>query len=454
VTKPPSLRWLLISRLVVAQAGLLTTLVLTFVCILWATGHLITLEPDDETIDAVRSAIARDAKGDIFVRETEALAKRKRESPELWYVVRDRANHQFVCGNVPAPFAHIGTALDDIGQARLGWTFGGPPRPNARMRWVETAAGSFQIVAGSAGRVSWTLVLRAVALILASIVVPVVVVMTLTTLFVIPLAVRRALSGLDRVADHAQSIEVNNRDARLPTEQVPAEVAPLVQAINDALQRIDDGYARHQRFLADAAHELRTPIAVLQTRIESLPPSDAVTRSLEDTQRLSTLADQLLDIERLKHSPKPNSEIDLVNIGRSITAEMAPLAIAAGYDIAFESQLAKCVILGDGSAIGRALTNLVQNAIDHGGRRGQILVFVELPASVSVLDQGPGIAPQEQHRVFEPFYRGSQAGGERGGRGAGLGLNLVQEVVRLHGGNIEVCNRPGAGACIKIIFQG
>src|SRR5215475_4936880 len=111
---------------------------------------------------------------------------------------------------------------------------------------------------------------------------------------------------------------------------IPLEVAPLVTAVNEALARLDEGYSRHKRFVADAAHELRTPIAILNTRLEALQDGPDKTRLLEDTARLATLAEQLLDIQRLDQCRDPFSRVDLAIIAQNVAADLAPLAIAGG----------------------------------------------------------------------------------------------------------------------------
>jgi signal transduction histidine kinase len=227
---------------------------------------------------------------------------------------------------------------------------------------------------------------------------------------------------------------------------VPNEIVPLVVAINDALRRLDEGFDRRQRFLVDAAHELRTPIAILQTRIESTEPGPHTARLIEDVRRLSTLADQLLDTERLKQTAAPQSDIDLVDVAQHVTSDLAPLAIAAGYEIAFESSVKQAPLSGDQGALERALANLIHNAIEYGGRRGKIVVSVTA-SSVSVTDEGPGIPLNDRERVFEPFYRLNS-----GSRGAGLGLNLVREIVRLHDGMIDIQDGPNGGTRVTMAF--
>jgi signal transduction histidine kinase len=441
-----SLRWLLVSRLVGLQALMLTGLVLTIVGVLWGGGYIVSLEPEDEIISVIENAIARDQAGAMIVRDTPALARQRASMPELWFLVRDKKGNRVSQGDVPPEFARIGDALDDVGQARLGWNIDDAPRATARMRWVSSAAGRVQILTGSGGTVPWHRFAAAIATLFLSVVLPILAVMALTTLVATPIVVRRALLGLGHAAAQAKRIDTDKRGARLTLDQVPNEIVPLVVAINDALRRLDDGFDRRQRFLVDAAHELRTPIAILQTRIESTEPGPHTTRLLEDVRRLSTLADQLLDTERLKQTATPQSGIDLVEVAQHVTSELAPLAIAAGYEIAFESSVKQAPLSGDQGALERALANLIHNAIEYGGRRGKIVVSVTA-SSVSVTDEGPGIPPNDRERVFEPFYRLNS-----GSRGAGLGLNLVREIVRLHDGMIDIQDGPNGGTRVTMAF--
>nr|WP_308777029.1 HAMP domain-containing sensor histidine kinase [Bradyrhizobium sp. Arg816] len=236
---------------------------------------------------------------------------------------------------------------------------------------------------------------------------------------------------------------------QLPLDEVPIEIAPLVKAINDALGRLDKGYERHRRFLADAAHELRTPIAILSTRVSSLAAGPEKTLLLEDTTRLSVMAGQLLDLQRLDQGTDAFAAVDLIGVARRVVLDLAPLAFAAGYEMSFEHEDEAVVVTGDQTALERALTNLVQNAIDHGRRRGTILVRVTNDGRIEVCDDGDGIPPEEREHIFEPFHRLHQ-----GGRGAGLGLDLVQSIMRLHGGHIEADQAPSGGACMRMVFPG
>lgn len=313
-----------------------------------------------------------------------------------------------------------------------------------RAGFTFETGGDVRILDGPGGEVAMRDIVRSLLLTFGTVILPSLIPMIVATLVATPIVVRSALSGLGDIVDQAERIDVGQRGARLSAAHAPAEVGPLVAAVNDALGRLDEGYERHKRFLADAAHELRTPIAILHTRIESLPNEPGKTRALEDVARLATLAEQLLDLQRLQQPIDHRVRIDLVAVGRKVAADLAPLAIAAGYEMAFEATEDKAFVMGDRLSLERAVVNLVQNAIEHGGRAGTITVNV-IGGAIDVSDEGPGIPLEHRERIFEPFYRLHPHE-----RGAGLGLNLVHEVVRLHHGHVEVVDAPGPGARIRI----
>lgn len=445
--RPHSLKWRLVSRLVLLQAVMLTLFVVLVLCALWYTGFLGSIDPEDTTINAVRDSIGRSANGALVLRETPALARERATSPSFWFVAHDMQGQTLSEGEVPPEYARIGDALGAVGQARFGWNLGDPPRSNARFKRVTTTAGVVQILAGPGSTVPFGFYLSALGTVLATIIVPLILVMALATLLVTPFVVRRAHRGLGHVATQAEKINIDERGTRLPLDDVPQEVTPLVTAVNSALGRLDDGYERHKRFLLDAAHELRTPIAILQTRLESLPASPVNGRLLEDVARLGILAEQLLDLQRLSQNGMQFAAVDLVAVGRRVAADLAPLAIAAGYAMSFEPEIARVAVRGDQAALERAMINLVQNAIQHGGRKGTITIRVKPDAAVVVEDEGAGVPPDQRSAIFEPFRRLRARD-----RGVGLGLNLVQEIVQLHRGQVVVTEASGGGACFTMKF--
>ncbi|QCI64103.1 sensor histidine kinase [Phreatobacter stygius] len=441
-----SLKWRLVWRLVLLQGAMLALLLVLAVGTLWATGYLID-EPDEDAVaDAVQVALTRDAEGRLMLRRTKELVQLRQDSPNLWFIVRDRQGQVLSEGQAPPEFARIGDALDHISQARLGWQIGDEPGlPTARVKRVDTAAGNVQIISGSGGKLLLRKLVLGASILFLSAILPNLVLMTLATIIATSMVVRRALAGLGEAAAEAERIDIDKRGMRLPADTVPTEVTPLVKAVNDALGRLDEGYERHKRFLVDAAHELRTPIAILQTRLEALPQTPDKTRLLEDIARLANLAEQLLDLQRLNQRVGHFAPIDLVTIGRRVATDLAPLAIAAGYELSFDTAAQAVPVMGDQAALERALTNLVQNAIQHGGRRGAITIAVTADGSVEVADEGDGIPADQHERIFEPFHRLTPLD-----RGAGLGLNLVREIADIHGGDVSVFERPGGGACFRL----
>jgi signal transduction histidine kinase len=453
--KPRSLKWRLLCRLITLQAVALTALILLLMlgtAVLWRSGILST-EYEGGTLDAIRDSLVRDENGALVLRPTPELAALRAEIPNFWFIARDEQGHRLSEGEVPDQFKAVAAALDYVSEARLGWKAGVASPPAALIRWHDTAgAGKVQIMTGAQGHISIRRLVAAapplVLMALTNVVLPISILMALVTLAATPFVVRRAMSGLDDAAAQAERIDIDRRGVQLSVTNVPLEVMPLVKAVNDALDRLDKGYERHKRFLADAAHELRTPIAILTTRLSSLPSSPEKTQLLEDATRLSVLTGQLLDLQRLDQHPEQLAPVDLTGIARRVVLDLAPLAFAAGYEMAFEPEDESGITArGDQTSLERALTNLVQNAIDHGGRRGTITVRVARAGWIEVCDDGDGIPPAEREQVFEPFHRLKQ-----GGRGAGLGLDLVQRIMQLHGGYAEVADGPSKGACLRMVF--
>jgi signal transduction histidine kinase len=208
---------------------------------------------------------------------------------------------------------------------------------------------------------------------------------------------------------------------------------PLVTAVNAALARLDHGYTQQKRFLADAAHELRTPIAILQTNLEAMPTSRQQQKLLNDVGRLANTAEELLDLHRMDNTRRSMQEVDLVQLCKSVTADLAPNAIAAGYEISFSADCDRMLVQGDPGALERVISNLVRNAIEHGGGQGAIRVIASQPNVIEVSDEGQGIPADQREDVFEPFYRASPKHS-----GAGLGLNLVKQIIQRHGGQVSI----------------
>ena len=154
----------------------------------------------------------------------------------------------------------------------------------------------------------------------------------------------------------------------------------------------------------------------------------------------------MLDSERLGRGDEGHEPVDLVALARGATADIAPLAMEAGYDLEFAAEGDRMVVQGDPHALKRAVSNLLGNAVAHAGGGGAIRVSVGPGAVIEVADEGAGVSEAARERVFEPFHR------ERWDRdGCGLGLHLVREIMHAHGGRAELASGP-PGAVFRLVF--
>jgi signal transduction histidine kinase len=444
--RPRSLKWSLVLRIAILQCVMLTLIIAGIIGAMLATG-IIPHDYEDGTMDVLADAVVRDANGALVLKENSDLTKLRSDVPDLWFIIRDKDGHRLQEGTVPVAYQPFAGLLDNISDARIDLAIGEAAPPGGKIRWTDTAAGNVQIMSGTKGELSLLRVLGQAPELFLQGILPLAGLMALATLFATPWVVRGALSGLGNAARAAEQIEIDKRGVQLPLDGVPKEVTPLVDAVNAALSRLDAGYVRHKRFLTDAAHELRTPVAILNTRLAALPATPERARLLQDAARLSTLADQLLDLQRLDRQAEHFGPVDLVLLARNVVVDLAPLAFAVGYEMAFEPAKEKLIVRGDRTAIERAVTNLIQNAIDHGGKAGRITISVRPPAVIEVQDEGDGVPASERERIFEPFYRLHPQD-----HGAGLGLNLVRDLMQLHGGKVEVLDGKQGGACFRMIF--
>ena len=268
---------------------------------------------------------------------------------------------------------------------------------------------------------------------------------------ILPLLLRRMLRPLRDVAQAAARIDLRALDRRLPTEALPAELRPAVIAINVALDRVAEGWTRQRLFTANAAHELRTPVAVLQARIDAMAPTAPDRTALaRDARRLRLLVDQLLAVARLDHREAAlDSPVDLVATVKAMVADCAPLALRTGRAVAFHSLATTVPVLGDQRSIEGAVANLIDNALraePHGGTV-DVAVYLDEGGIIEVRDHGAGIAPADRAVVFEPFWRKDDSTA-----GTGLGLATVREVVHMHGGSVSIHETPGGGATLRMIL--
>lgn len=425
-------------RLIVVQTLIMLGMVVAITYTFYSANVSYVSDDVPRTIlDAVRINPA----GNMALTDDKKLQTLLRASPGLWFAVQDEQGHQLVHGEMPVIYRPLLASLSrlqasEIHDGRAPYNF------SMRVYLGRTSLGLMRVICGGAPSVTPGAMFVAIANYFSwRMTLPLV----LITLIVVPWLIRRAMSGVAEVAAQAQSIDIDERGARLADQAVPRELQPLVQAFNAALERLNEGYDARDRFLAGAAHELRAPIAILEARIETLAAGATRTRLLTDVARLSNLAEQLLDLQRLGRQQGKLEPLDLVALSREVVADVAPLAVDAGYELALDVTVEQVTVMGDGLSLSRVLTNLIQNAIAHGGGHGLINVDVDADGSFGVSDQGPGIPVEERHHIFEPFYRLRPSS-----TGAGLGLHLVQEIVTLHGGRIDVSDAASGGASFRV----
>ena len=260
---------------------------------------------------------------------------------------------------------------------------------------------------------------------------------------------RRALLPLRQASETAQDIGPARTDIRLPVDAIPSEVRPLVSAINKALDRLDQGFRLQREFTADAAHELRTPLSILRTRVETLDDPRVARALHSDIEAMSRVVGQLLDIAELEaFTIDPCEVADLQAACAEVAEFIAPLALEQGREIALLGTSVPVWIRGNAEMIKRAIRNLAENAIRHAPKDTVVEFVVEENGTVTVQDRGPGISDEERELIFQRFWRR-----DRNQQGStGLGLSIVQRIAELHGAAIEVRNRPLGGAQFSLAF--
>jgi two-component system sensor histidine kinase TctE len=260
--------------------------------------------------------------------------------------------------------------------------------------------------------------------------------------------------------------EIENRSHRdlsaLPEEQAPREVRPLIRAMNDLLARLGTAISTQQRFIADAAHQLRTPIAGLKTQTElalrqSQPGNvhDTLRQLQTATEQSTRLVNQLLSLARAEPGARREhavERLDLAQLARDATTEWVPRALARSIDLGYDGEGGAAWIGGDSFLVRDMLGNLLDNAIRYTRRGGQVTVRVTAGTNAVVLsveDNGPGIPEQERERVFERFYRVLGTGTE----GCGLGLAIVREIALSHRAEVTLAaGAGGQGTVARVVF--
>ncbi len=273
------------------------------------------------------------------------------------------------------------------------------------------------------------------------------------------LITRLAFKPMVRMVDTAERISASSLHHRLTTPNTRDEVRRLADALNEMMSRIEDAFNSQRQFVADASHELRTPLTVIYSELEFLKrhvedkkSREGIDAALSETDRLSRLVDQLLLLARID-ARKLVLDIQPVRLDELLIDITKMLqAPAESNNIRLELHIDEAIeIGGDAEKLRRVFLNITQNALKYSPPGGQVFISLGKEggmATVTIRDQGPGIAAADLPNIFKRFYRASTARAER--EGSGLGLAIAKELVEAHGGRITIASEPGAGTTIRI----
>lgn len=276
---------------------------------------------------------------------------------------------------------------------------------------------------------------------------------------------KKTLTPLQKLTSEVSQIQAQNLSTQLAVPNSKDEIAQLTSSFNEMLARLDNAFSTQKQFSANAAHELRTPLAVLQTNLEVFEKKQEpemveyqqlFTMIKEQTARLSQLVGTLLDMTNLKSVPRTD-QVSLEELVDEVFCDLDPVAEKAGISIHFDdssSQDSHTDVTGSYVLLYRAVYNLVENAIKYNRPNGSVTVSVKEKNSqvmILVKDTGIGISPENQKKIFDPFFRVDKSRSRAMG-GAGLGLALVDSIAREHGGSVKVLESNEKGSIIALML--
>ncbi len=276
--------------------------------------------------------------------------------------------------------------------------------------------------------------------------------------------IRRSLAPIGEMTSRAARIGAARLGDRLPVSNPRDELGSLALVLNDLLDRLQRAFELQRRFMAEAAHELRTPVAVVRAETELALEGERTPGEYREAlgivggeaERLGRIVDDLLTYSRAEAGQYPLrlAETDLGEVAADATRALRNLAAHKGVELS--TQVAdELPIHGDADLLRRLVLNLVENAVKHGraGERVRVEAFAEgSEYRLRVSDSGPGVPEEARARIFEPFFRGSQARAEGSAAGAGLGLPIARWIAEAHGGRLELAESGPGGSVFQAVF--
>lgn len=399
--------------------------------------------------DLMIESLTRSPDGSIFIEPTSALTEYVRNNPRFRFAAFDSVTGKALAGSSESLAAAVDVVRhlqvnsmrfhipgdadeDSVGVLRMSTT------PMGR---VVTAVYGFVF--------SWRDLLLLMRGMLRYYVIATFVPVLIVAAVIAVVVVRGGLAPLRSATEKIARINVNSLDQRVPGGEVPAEISPFIDAVNQALARLDVGVAAQKRFIANAAHELRTPVTILCARADN--PDEATFRHdvKRDARRIRALLEQLLVAARIANNDATTLEVvDLGKVILEMILDYMPLAVECRRKIELDSPASPIEIRGNRRALESIISNLIDNALRAEPDGGKVIVRVRPGATIEVIDHGEGIAPDDREKIFEPFWRRSEAT-----PGSGLGLAIVKELTSKLGGKIWIEDTPNGGATFNLSFQ-
>ncbi len=275
---------------------------------------------------------------------------------------------------------------------------------------------------------------------------------------------RRAFAPIQQVMQTARRIQAGHLDQRVPLPAAQDEIRDLAHTLNDMLDSLDQTMIRQRRFVADASHELRTPVAVIRnkTSIALLKPQKrqeylSVLQDINaETERLGHLISDLLALARGDEGQAPFEQepVRLDLLAEATAASLHPLAEERHIQLTTHIEQ-PVTLVGDEARLIQVIMNLLENALRFTNPGGQVSLSVRTgqnKVQLMVRDTGIGIAPEHLPHLFERFYRADPARQQTSGSSTGLGLAIVEWIVRVHGGTIVVESQVDRGSCFTVTF--
>jgi two-component system, OmpR family, sensor histidine kinase TctE len=250
----------------------------------------------------------------------------------------------------------------------------------------------------------------------------------------------------------------------LPQQLAPPELAPLIESINALMARLKAAQGAQRRFIANAAHQLRTPLAAMRANCELLAQAidprrreHVLEQLLATSSRASRLANQLLSLARAESSATTArfADIEINGLCRDVAREVLPMALERNIEFGFEGVDDPVIVCGDATLLSELIHNLIDNALKYTPRHGTVLLSILAhPPQILIEDSGPGISEEDRERVFAPFTRIArfEAGSAHAIGGTGLGLAIVKEVAQSHRAKVEISSSRFGGAMFRVTF--